>query len=121
MKKILSILLIISLLGCGSMYRAKTGSNKEFVFYLGTYTDAGSQGIYRFILKKDGAIVNNGLAAKTDNPSFLCISQDKNFLIAVNEINVEGNGNVESYRIEGEKLKLISRQRSGGAHPCFVQ
>lgn len=120
MNKILSILLIIALFGCGSMYKAKTGSNKEFVFYLGTYTDAGSQGIYRLILKKDGAIVNNGLAAKTDNPSFLCLSHDKKFLIAVNEINVEGNGTVESYRVEGEKLKLISRQRSGGAHPCFV-
>jgi 6-phosphogluconolactonase len=60
------------------------------------------------------------LAAKSENPSFLCLSHDKKFLVAVNEINVDNNGTVESYRVDGEKLKLINKQNSGGAHPCFI-
>ena len=117
------LLLFLPLLGCFSCAvknKLSIGGIKEFVFFLGTYTDSGSKGIYSFILKKDGTIENTGLAATTENPSYLCLTQDRKYLLAVNEKNVDSNGTVESYFIEGEKLRLISSQKSGGAHPCFV-
>ncbi len=95
-------------------------NQKENIFYVGTYTDSGSKGIYKFTLKPDGTMINSGLSAECENPSFLCKSYDKKYLIAVNEVNNEGNGTVESYMIENQGLKLISRELSGGAHPCYV-
>ena len=85
-------------------------------FYLGTYTDKDSEGIYKYALHEDGKLEKMGLAVKTENPSFL--SHNGKYLLAVNE-NTEGS--VESYRIEGDSLVFISKQNSGGAHPCFVK
>ena len=90
-------------------------------FYVGTYTDGDSQGIYKYVLKKDGTLSRVGLAAKSENPSFLTFSHDKKFLLAVNEINPEGGtGTVESFLIKDDSLTFINKSSSGGAHPCFI-
>ncbi len=94
--------------------------NKIFPFYLGTYTTNESRGIYKYLLRQDGSMEAVGLAAKSENPSFLAISTDKRFLVAVNETNIEGTGSIESFLIAGDSLELISRSPSGGAHPCYV-
>jgi len=95
--------------------------DKPHSFYVGTYTKGDSQGIYKYILKKDGTLSKIGLAAKAENPSFLTWSHNKKFLLAVNEINTEnGNGTVESFSINNDKLLSINKSSSGGAHPCFV-
>ncbi|MCF6268895.1 MAG: lactonase family protein [Melioribacteraceae bacterium] len=91
-----------------------------YTFFVGTYTDSGSKGIYKYLLKSDGSLKQIGLAAKSENPSFLTMSADKKFLIAINEINNDGVGTVESFSIKNDSLKFISRSSSGGAHPCFV-
>ncbi|MEA1885637.1 MAG: lactonase family protein [Bacteroidota bacterium] len=87
-------------------------------FYIGTYTGSGSRGIYKGLLDNEGHIELKGLAAETENPSFLAFSTNGEFLLAVNEIGPEGK--LESFRIEGDSLILVSRSSSGGAHPCFV-
>jgi len=90
-------------------------------FFVGTYTDKVSQGIYKYLLQKDGTLKRIGLAAISVNPSFLTMTGDKRFLVAVNEINNEdGVGTVESFSITGDSLAFISRSTTGGAHPCFV-
>ncbi len=90
-------------------------------FYIGTYTDGKSEGIYKYILHQDGSMDAVGLAAKSVNPSFLAKTSDHKFLIAVNEIDqYEQCGSVESYLISEDTLKLMNRRSSGGAHPCFV-
>lgn len=95
--------------------------NKEYSFYVGTYTKGNSQGIYKYTLKNDGSLKYIGLAAKSDNPSFLAKTSDNKYLIAVNEINSKnGLGTVESFLIQGDSLHFINRTSSGGAHPCFV-
>jgi len=119
MKKILAILSLILVISC---HKNKEESHKhEFPFYVGTYTDGTSQGIYKYNLQNDGTLKLVGLAAKSTNPSYLIKSADKKYLLAVNEVdNVEGMGTVESYTISGDSLQFISRSRSGGAHPCFI-
>lgn len=90
-------------------------------FYVGTYTDKESKGIYKYRLQDNGKIKLIGLATETENPSFLCKSTDGKFVIAVNEIsNSEGVGTVESYKVEKDSLIFINRSSSGGAHPCYV-
>ncbi len=99
----------------------KTSVSNETIFYLGTYTDGNSEGIYKYAIDKKGILKKINLVAKTNNPSFLCYSPSGKQIIAVNEIDSEqGSGTVESYQIENDKLILISRSSSGGAHPCFV-
>lgn len=90
-------------------------------FYVGTYTDGKSKGIYTYSLSSDGQLRKVKLAAVSDNPSFLAFSRDRKFLLAVNEIKDDhGVGTVSSYRVQGDSLVFVNKQSSGGAHPCFV-
>lgn len=119
--KILIFLTPLSLLwSCNSNDNVPTQLTHDYPFFVGTYTDTESQGIYVYLLKQDGNLQRIGLAAQSDNPSFLAKSADQRFLVAVNEISLENEGTVESYEITDDSLVFISRSTSGGAHPCFV-
>ena len=112
---------ILFLTSCQSSISNKHQVKPAAPFYVGTYTGNDSQGIYKHVLNSDGTLELIGLAAKSDNPSFLALSAHKKFLVVCNEINsADGKGTVESYSVEGDSLKLISSRSSGGAHPCFV-
>lgn len=91
-------------------------------FYVGTYTNGDSKGIYKLSLTSDGKASVKGLAAQSSNPSYLTKSADQKYLLAVNENDEETyqGGSVESFRIVGDDLILINRQASGGAHPCYI-
>lgn len=95
--------------------------NNSTNFYVGTYTDGDSQGIYKYTLQKDGTLEKIGLVAVTENPSFLTKSKDDKILISVNEIsNNDTVGTVSSFLIENDSLLFINKISSGGAHPCHV-
>ncbi len=95
--------------------------NSQTTFFVGTYTDGESQGIYKFALDKNGILEKIGLAAVTENPSFLTKSTDGKYLIAVNEIsNKDTVGTVSSFLIAKDSLQFINKNSSGGAHPCHV-
>lgn len=90
-------------------------------FYVGTYTDGKSQGIYQYELLDDGKLRELGLKAQTENPSFLTKSTNGEFLLAVNEVNNEDKmGYVTSFKIEKDSLVFIDQKLSGGAHPCHI-
>ncbi|MEN8125033.1 MAG: lactonase family protein [Bacteroidota bacterium] len=119
----LPIILFTLIIVSGCQNKKETVINEEIneSFYVGTYTNGDSQGIYKYALKKDGTLSRIGLATKSENPSFLTFSHDKKFLLAVNEINPEGGtGTVESFLIKGDSLTFINKSSSGGAHPCFI-
>jgi 6-phosphogluconolactonase len=114
------ILIILLIPGCQEGTLGDGQETGTFSFYVGTYTDNYSKGIYKYSLHKDGSLIKDGLAAKTANPAYLALSMEKKYLLAVNEIDNDGSGIVESYLITDDSLVLISRQSSGGAHPCFI-
>jgi len=86
-------------------------------FYVGTYTDGDSEGIYKYELNPDGKLMRIGLMAKTENPSFLSFNNAKDVLLAVNEIE---KGTVTSYAVRPDSLEQVSISDSGGSSPCFV-
>jgi len=114
------IMALLFLLGCKTNNIQIEMENNTRSFYVGTYTHKESQGIYKYLLQKDGSLEQIGLVAISDNPSFLTMSADKKYLLAISEINNDGVGTVESFLITDDSLALISRSSSGGAHPCFI-
>lgn len=120
MKILNSIIVLLLLAGCQVDKNETKQENNTYSFYVGTYTNKDSQGIYKYLLQKDGSLKRIGLVAISENPAFLAMSTDKKYLLAVNEINIDGAGVVESFLIKGDSLALISSRSSGGAHPCFI-
>ncbi|WP_372756246.1 lactonase family protein [Labilibaculum sp.] len=122
MSKHIFLLILISALAfsCQESKKNTPMTNSSYTFFLGTYTDGDSQGIYKFEMDSLGQLKMLGLVAKSDNPSFLAFANHQKTLLVANEMKYEdGMGSVESYQI-GDSLQLISRKPSGGAHPCFV-
>ncbi len=116
--RILLLALLPLFLQCG---QKETKTPSMNTFYVGTYTQQESQGIYEYILHENGQLEQKGLVAKSDNPSFLAKSADGNYLLAVNEVNTKDSiGFVESFRIQKDSLILIDKESSGGAHPCHI-
>lgn len=117
MKNLRILFLCISFLGC------KTETMKvqtTTTFYVGTYTNAESEGIYKYQIDVNGALSKIGLAAKTSNPSFITKTKDGKTLLAVDEANVDGSGFVKSFAIQKDTLTFVNQSKSGGAHPCFI-
>lgn len=120
MKIYISIIAILLFSACQNSEKKAIQDNSGHSFFVGTYTDGESEGIYKYFLKEDGTFQKIGLVARTNNPSFLAKTADNQFLLAVNEIDKNGVGGLESFLINGDSLEFISRGSSGGAHPCFV-
>ena len=114
MKKYLLAIFIL----CSSTLPAQ-----HFYLFAGTYTSNGSKGIY--VYDFDAANGKVSLISNTDsadNPSYLCISPDGNFVYAVNEVSRQQSGLVAAYRFNKTNgtLQFINRQLSGSENPCHI-
>ena len=104
---------------------ASTGPGRLAV-YVGTYTDAGSRGIYRFELDRaTGATTDPLLAGESENPSFLALHPNGRVLYAVNEVGSFGGGRtgaLSAYAVDTAKggLTRLGQQPSAGADPCHL-
>lgn len=104
--------LLCALAGLGFALAAPATASE--LVYVGTYTGAGSRGIY--VLRFDpatGRLSRPRLAARTPDPSFLALSTDGRRLYAANENERE----VSAFSVapNSGKLRLIDRQATGGA------
>lgn len=94
--------------------------------YVGTYSQHGSKGIYRFEFDPaTGKLTERAVAAEAKNPSFLAIAPNRRFLYAVSEIGDFGGkptGAISAYAIDNQtgNLTLLNQQSSEGAGPCHV-
>lgn len=122
---VLVALIQICLLGAGQSAHATTESDLIH-FYVGTYTNGESQGIYLCELNANtGAIENLGLAGECKNPSFLAIRPDGRFLYAVSEVSdgpERGAGGLAAFAIDPQTRRLtrLNEQSSHGRGPCHV-
>lgn len=116
MKKVLlSILLLPALFAA---------AQDEHYLLIGTYTTGKSEGIY--VYKFNSATGDNSLVsiAKSSNPSFLAVSPNNKMVYAVNEnadsTIVPAGGTVTAFTFNNGILTEISKQPSGGKHPCYI-
>jgi len=98
----------------------------RWIMYVGTYTRPPSKGIYscRFD-PATGKVTLIGVAAETDNPSFLAIHPNQRFIYAVNETSTyrgESAGSISAFAIDAGtgKLRLLNQVSSRGPGPCHV-
>lgn len=117
MKKLLYLTIILSFFNCKT---SNMKMEKSTNFYVGTYTNGESKGIYKYKIDSLGKLSKIGLVAETSNPSFITKTKDNNTLLAVDEANENGTGFVKSFQILKDTLIFKSISKSGGAHPCFV-
>ncbi|MCD6354379.1 MAG: lactonase family protein [Prolixibacteraceae bacterium] len=94
-------------------------------FYVGTFTSEGAEGIYLCDFDtKTGDISLSGTIKGVDNPSFLKVSPDRNYLYVVTRSPAkveESGGYVSAYKIKGDgSLHFLNKQISNGTDPCHV-
>lgn len=90
-------------------------------FYVGAYTSGGAEGIYLCSLNLEtGEIKSEKSFSGIENPSFVKLSPDKNYLYSVSEAGEKGSF-VYAYKVEDNKsLNFLNRQSSNGNGPCHV-
>ncbi len=125
---------------------AGQAADSNYLVFVGTYTGKGSEGIYAYRFDSStGELKSAGLAAATENPSFLAADPKGRFLYAVNEIDTFQDkdeeisksagasndakastkvktGAVSVFSIDREtgKLKLLQQIASLGAGPAHI-
>jgi 6-phosphogluconolactonase len=100
-------------------------NSEEVRVYIGTYTGGKSEGIYVYRLAASGDLEFISVAKEVDNPSFLAIAPQQDFLYSVSEVgNLAGkpSGGVSAFSIDkttGE-LTFLNQQASHGTSPCHL-
>jgi 6-phosphogluconolactonase len=101
---------------------ARAGIKSDYLVYIGTYTGPKSQGIYVYKLAAaTGMLTPLGLAAESNDPSFLALDPTHRHLYASNEIeNYEGqhNGSVSAFSIDRRTGKLTSLNGVASGNPA---
>ena len=93
--------------------------------FIGTYSKANSKGIYVYELDDAGHLRDTGQTAQAQNPSYLALHPDGQFLYAVSEVgqsNGELGGGVSAFAIDARTggLSFLNQQSSRGEGPCHV-
>jgi 6-phosphogluconolactonase len=105
---------------------AAPGSGQDYFAYIGTYTGKNSKGIYVFHFNAStGKLTPIGLAAESNNPSYLAIHPNHRFLYAAIEVGDFGgqkSGAVAAYSIDHNtgKLTFLNQVSAHGAGSCHV-
>ncbi len=120
---------LLSLLALSTVVGLAAAADREpqkYWAYVGTYTQRGSKGIYRFAFDPaTGRLAGGELAAEAVNPSFLAITPDRKFLYAVAEVgDFHGGktGAVAAFAVDARTgaLAPLNQESSGGAGPCHL-
>lgn len=93
----------------------------KFIGYIGTYTKGNSEGIYKFSLDTEAKKLSEvTTAAKLDNPTYLTVTEDNQYLYAV--VKQGDNGGLASFQINQEtgNLEALNAVVTPGSPPCHV-
>ena len=113
-----------AILSCASVVCFGTG--KDYILYVGAYTTNGSKGIYAYHYDENTDRLSPiGLAAETENRSFLVVDSGSTHLYAVNETQKyrnQSSGGLTAFAIDRKTgmLKQLDEVASRGADPCFI-
>lgn len=101
---------------------AKSAAAKHYLVYVGTYTTkTASKGIYAFRYNaSSGQLTPAGVAAETQDPSWVAIHPSGKFLYSVNEAGK--NSMVSAFSLDAKtgKLTLLNQLPALGEDPCYL-
>jgi 6-phosphogluconolactonase len=100
----------------------KAAAEKHYLAYVGTYTTkTASKGIYAFRYDAgSGKLTPLGVAAETQDPSWVAIHPSGKYLYAANEAGK--NSMVSAFAIDAQsgKLTLLNQLPALGEDPCYL-
>ena len=131
---------VLAFVGAGATHFAKplraqtiSAAHTGYFVYVGTYTSAGdpakptgSKGIYAYRFdSSSGEVESLGLAAESEQPSFLAADPAGKFLYAVNETDIyqgQPSGGVSAFSIDRSSgmLSLLNELPSRGGAPAHI-
>lgn len=106
--------------GLACLFYLATASGQDYLL-AGTYTNAGSFGIYVFKFEQGALKLIDSASAV--NPSYMALSPDQKFLYAVSETSEpQRPGAITSFAFDKNSgaLALKSTAPSGGNDPCYI-
>lgn len=100
----------------------KPGAKKNYLVFVGTYTTkTASKGVYAFGYDANsGKLTPTGVAAETQDPSWVAIHPNGKFLYAANEAGK--NSMVSAFALDAQsgKLTLLNQVPAVGEDPCYL-
>ena len=98
------------------------GADSQYIVYVGTYTTkTASKGIYAFRYDANsGKLTPMGVAAETQDPSWVAVHPSGKYLYAVNEAGK--NSTVSAFAVDAQsgKLTLLNQLPALGEDPCYL-
>ena len=100
----------------------KPSARKTYLAFVGTYTTkTASKGIYAFRYDaSSGKLAPIGVAAETQDPSWVAIHPNGKFLYAVNEAGKNSTVSAFSLDAQSGKLTLLNQVPALGEDPCYL-
>jgi 6-phosphogluconolactonase len=92
-------------------------STNDPIALVGTYADAGGEGLYPLFRQADGGIENGEPLRQAQNASFGVYSRRYRLHYLVDE---REDGAVGAFRWNGGEMERLATVRTGGAEPCYV-
>ena len=93
---------------------------------IGTQTSGSSKGVYSYsFAASTGDLTALGLAAESDNPTFLALAPDGKTVLVANELDMfesKASGAVSTFTLDRSKTRLskVNQVASGGGGTCHV-
>src|SRR5215469_14752023 len=119
---LLFLLLVASFQLTFAGIEARPAARKQYLVYVGTYTTkTASKGIYAFRYDaSSGKLTSIGVAAETQDPSWVAVHPKGKFLYAVNEAGKNSMVSAFSLDAQSGKLTLLNQVPALGEDPCYL-
>lgn len=115
--KFLTLLMIMGL----SALSCVAEQNGELTMLVGTYTGAGSNGVYSMRFNEETGDFMMLDSVRVDNPSYLAITRDNKYVYAVSEGGASDSRlNALKFNKKKGSFKLLNSVSSKGSSPCYV-
>ena len=101
------------------MLLTTSAMTQQYHLVVGTFTDAGSDGIYTYKFNSQTGDAVAASSVKTSNPSYLVVSPDNKYVYAANH-DEQGMVSAFQFNKQDGSLKFLNKVTSAGAHPCYI-
>ena len=124
-RRVLALLLVLSaplILFSSAQTAEKAPAKTQYLAYVGTYTTkTNSKGIYAYRFDAaTGQLSAIGVAAETQDPSWLAVHPNGKFLYAVNEAGKSSMVSAFARDAKTGKLTLLNQLPALGEDPCYL-